>query len=124
MRKLLFVALAALTIAAQARAETKPIPTPPQRDAILLYPREKTADAEQWSQIGDNRFVRNVTRPAITPYLPDPAKATGAAVVVAPGGAFLSLSMTGEGENIARWLADHGVAAFVLKYRLTESPRD
>ena len=49
---------------------------------------------------------------------------TGAAVVVAPGGAFLSLSMTGEGSDIAHWLADRGVAAFVLKYRLNPTPRD
>ena len=65
-----------------------------------------------------------VTRPTITPYLTAPAKATGAAVVVAPGGAFMSLSMSSEGEVIARWLAEQGIAAFVLKYRLNETPRD
>ncbi|HEX7740872.1 MAG TPA: hypothetical protein VF489_02895 [Sphingobium sp.] len=119
MKKLLLVALATVTIAAPASAQRTPISTPPQRNAIPLYPQDKVADTEQWSQAagssGQESFVRNVTRPTITPYLPDPARATGAAVVVAPGGGFLALSMTGEGENVARWLADHGVAAFVLK---------
>ena len=53
----------------------------------------------------------------ITPFLPDPATASGAAVVVAPGGGFRTLSMENEGWNVARALAERGVAAFVLKYR-------
>lgn len=112
-----------------------PVQPQGQDGAIALYadqPAPKAGNDEQWSKmhvtIGansiDNIMVRNVVRPTITPYLPDPAKATGAAVIVAPGGAFLSLSMTGEGSDVARWLADHGVAAFVLKYRLNETPRD
>lgn len=63
-------------------------------------------------------------RPTITPFLPDPAKATGAAVIVAPGGAYYILSMKAEGWDVARWLADHGIAAFVLKYRVDPTPRD
>lgn len=70
------------------------------------------------------RIVRNVTRPTITPFLPEPSKATGAAVIVAPGGAFKMLSMDSEGWDVAKWLAQHGVAAFVLKYRLNETPQD
>lgn len=68
--------------------------------------------------------VRNVTLPTITPYLPDPAKATGAAVIVAPGGAFVTLAIKNEGSDVAQWLADNGVAAFVLKYRLRPTPAD
>ena len=60
----------------------------------------------------------------ITPFLPDPAKASGAAVVVAPGGGFRTLSMENEGWNVARALAERGVAAFVLKYRLNQTPAD
>src|SRR5690606_21212330 len=56
------------------------------------------------------------------PFLPDPAKATGAAVIVAPGGGFMTLSMENEGWNVARALADRGIAAFVLKYRLKQTP--
>jgi acetyl esterase/lipase len=55
-------------------------------------------------------------------FLSDPAKASGAAVIVAPGGGFRSLSMENEGSDVARALAAHGVAAFVLKYRLVQTP--
>ena len=119
----LVVALAIATPAvAQPDVKMNSLPAPDQSAAIPLYPDQPTVKAgqdEQWSRmqvtIGtnamDNVMVRNVVRPTITPYLPDPAKATGAAFIVAPGGAFLSLSMTGEGSDVARWLADHGIAA-------------
>lgn len=70
------------------------------------------------------RALRNVTTPTITAYLPAPDRATGAGVVIAPGGGFLTLSIDHEGIDVARWLADHGVAAFVLKYRLYPTPVD
>jgi acetyl esterase/lipase len=60
----------------------------------------------------------------LTPFLPDPAKATGAAVIVAPGGGFKTLSMNNEGWDAAKALADKGVAAFVLKYRLNQTPQE
>lgn len=60
----------------------------------------------------------NVTRPHLEIFLPDPAKATGAAMVVAPGGSFVSLAMEREGYGAARWLNERGITAFVLKYRL------
>jgi len=68
--------------------------------------------------------VRNVSRATLTPFLPDPAKATGAAVIVAPGGAFRILSMGNEGWEVAQALKDRGVAAFVLKYRLQRTAPD
>ncbi len=58
--------------------------------------------------------------PTLTAYLPDPAKATGAAIVVCPGGGYGALAKH-EGEGYARWFADHGITAFVLKYRLGTS---
>ena len=62
--------------------------------------------------------VSNVHKPSITPFLPPADKATGAAVIVAPGGGHRELWMDHEGYNFAKWLSDHGIAAFVLKYRL------
>src|SRR4028119_1443297 len=62
--------------------------------------------------------------PPPRPSPPDPSKATGAAVIVAPGGGFRTLSMENEGWNVARALADKGVAAFALKYRLNKTPAD
>lgn len=55
--------------------------------------------------------------PTLTPYWPDAARATGAAIVICPGGGYNVLAAH-EGEPFARWLNDLGVAAFVLKYRL------
>ena len=82
------------------------------------------AIGEQWELFMGERTVRNVTRATLTPVLPDPAKATGTAVIVAPGGAFLYLGIDSEGFDVARRLADRGVAAFVLKYRTAPTPRD
>src|SRR3989442_909801 len=52
--------------------------------------------------------------PTITPYLPDPATATGSAVVICPGGGYGGLAGH-EGKDYALWLNEHGVAGFVLK---------
>ncbi len=62
--------------------------------------------------------VTNVHHPTVTVILPPKDKATGAAVVILPGGGHRELWMMHEGINPGRWLADHGVAAFVVKYRL------
>src|SRR5262245_41795382 len=55
--------------------------------------------------------------PTLTPYLPAEDKASGTAIIVCPGGGYGGLAGH-EGEGYAKWLADNGVAAFVLKYRL------
>ncbi|MBV9281598.1 MAG: G-D-S-L family lipolytic protein, partial [Chloroflexi bacterium] len=72
----------------------------------------------------NTRDVRNVSNPSLLVYLPDPARATGTAVIVAPGGAFHGLAIEHEGIDVARRLNARGVAAFVLKYRLLPTPRD
>jgi len=71
------------------------------------------------SKSGGNN-ISSVHRPTITPYLPDPAKATGTAVLIAPGGGHRVLCLGHEGYALAQWFADHGIAAFVLKYRLSK----
>lgn len=98
------------------------IEAPPQTDAVAL-PTASPAepDHEQWMLQNGNIGVRNVTRPTLTPILPA-GPSTGAAVIVAPGGGFLGLSIDTEGWQIARWLANHGIAAFVLKYRVLPTP--
>ncbi|WIA57884.1 alpha/beta hydrolase [Sphingobium sp. WTD-1] len=121
--------LLSLLLASPAIAQIPtPVPAqaPAEPNAIPLYPDLKApkGTTENWVRFGDDLAVRNVTVPTITPVLPDPAEATGAAVIVAPGGAFMLLAMDHEGWNVARWLADHGVAAFVLKYRLNQTPAD
>jgi acetyl esterase/lipase len=55
--------------------------------------------------------------PTLTPFLPDPAKRNGASMVVLPGGGYANLAPH-EGQGYAEWLAQHGIAAYVLRYRL------
>ncbi len=55
--------------------------------------------------------------PTLTPYLPAPDAATGAAIVICPGGGYGGLA-NHEGDHYARWLNESGIAGFVLKYRL------
>jgi len=62
--------------------------------------------------------VSGIHNPSITPYLPSKDKATGLAILVIPGGGHRVLAITHEGYNVAEWLRDHGIAAFVLKHRL------
>jgi acetyl esterase/lipase len=56
-------------------------------------------------------------KPTLTISLPAADKATGAAVVVCPGGGYGGLAISYEGIDIGAWLNSHGIAAFVLKYR-------
>ncbi|MFZ1086992.1 MAG: alpha/beta hydrolase [Terracidiphilus sp.] len=67
-------------------------------------------------------WVRNVNNPSITVFLPPKEKATGAAVVIAPGGGFRELVFNAEGKQAAEFLNSIGVAAFALKYRLPGEP--
>jgi acetyl esterase/lipase len=71
-----------------------------------------------------HRITRNVTNPNLTVYLPEPAAATGTGVIVAPGGAHHFLAVDHEGHDVARWLNARGIAAFVLKYRVIQTPDD
>lgn len=67
-------------------------------------------------------IVSNVHAPSLTAYPPAADKATGTAVIVIPGGGHAELWMDHEGGNVAAFLADHGIAAYVLKYRLARAP--
>lgn len=67
---------------------------------------------------GDSTHVSSIHNPSLLVYLPPKDKATGAAMIIAPGGGHRFLSIDTEGTNVAEWLNSIGVAAFVLKYRL------
>src|SRR6476659_884858 len=60
----------------------------------------------------------NVTKPTISVYLPPTGKATGAAVVVCPGGGYNILALDLEGTEVCEWLSSIGVTAVLLKYRV------
>lgn len=98
---------------------------PPAGNPIPLRDPVPGAAPELWENMGmGGCSVRNVVDPTLTPVLPQADKATGAAVIVAPGGGFLMLAARHEGYDVAQWLAQRGVAAFVLKYRTRETPTD
>ncbi|WP_018618626.1 alpha/beta hydrolase [Spirosoma luteum] len=78
-------------------------------------------EAENTTNMFKTRVVYNVSTPTLTAYLPSPDRANGTAVIVAPGGAFHTLSIDSEGVDVAKWLNEKGVAAFVLKYRVVHS---
>jgi acetyl esterase/lipase len=67
-------------------------------------------------------MVSNVTVPTLTVYRPAAGKANGTAVIVIPGGGFQMLAMDHEGHDVARWLTERGITAFVLKYRVRMIP--
>ena len=117
-------ALATPALAQNDKMTPTPIPAQPNAIELGTGPLPGATAPEVWHSQYGSAFARNVTVATITPFLPDPAKATGAAVVVAPGGGFMTLSMQNEGWDVARALAAKGVAAFVLKYRLHQTPSD
>lgn len=98
--------------------------TPEEPNAIPLNTGgvEDQPASETWFRQWGDPMARNITKATLTPFLPDPGKANGAAVIVAPGGGFRWLSMGNEGWEVAQALADQGIAAFVLKYRLHPTP--
>lgn len=101
------------TVEAPAEPPSIPLGTGGVKDATA---------PESWFRFNTELSVRNVQAATLTPVLPEKGKATGAAVIVAPGGGFMMLSMSNEGWPVARWLADRGIAAFILKYRLRPTP--
>ena len=92
-------------------------------DDIPVWPKGAPGSEGQTSdsvvRLSNNeRVVSNVHRPVLIPYLPPVEKATGTAVIVIPGGGHRELWSDHEGHNVAKWLAENGVAGFVLLHRL------
>jgi acetyl esterase/lipase len=90
----------------------------PTEEGFLLWPDTADAPLEKVRMSGDERIVANVHRPAIVYYPAAADRATGAAIIIAPGGGHRELWIDHEGHRPAQWLCERGVAAFVLKYRL------
>ncbi len=97
-----------------------------QQQVVNIWPGAAPG-SENWTQqerVVENTpvgtVVFNVVTPTLTAYLPEPKKATGTGIVIAPGGAFVALAISLESREVARWLQERGIAAFVLKYRIRE----
>ncbi len=101
-----------------------PLETPEEPNAILLNTGgvDNQPASETWFRQWGDPMARNITTATLTPFLPEPDKANGTAVIVTPGGGFRWLSLGNEGWEVAEALAKQGIAAFVLKYRLFPTP--
>ena len=114
-----------MTLTAQQKPAAKPFDMtsafPAKMQSFPLYgegaiPNSKPGPNEE---TGTNTgWVQKVSRPMIDVYLPAKIKATGAGVLVIPGGGYAGLTYEFEGTQQAAFFIDHGIAAFVVKYRL------
>jgi acetyl esterase/lipase len=127
-RNLLLAVLLVFTRMLSARPP-EPLPTP---DRVIPLYEGVAPGSENWNWTERTifnptvglEFVQNVVQPTLLYYAPDPAKANGTAVIIAPGGGGVNLTIRYEGTRIATQLSRAGVAAFVLKYRLVAHPTD
>ena len=120
LRRSPFFRFAALLLFAAAL----PIALGAQQPVILLWP--ETAPGSEGKTVPEivrvtpegDHVVSSVHHPSITVYLPAAGTATGVGVLVIPGGGHREIWIDHEGHSVAEWLSQHGIAAFVLKYRL------
>jgi acetyl esterase/lipase len=122
-------------VAAEVDADMRQVPRPSELPAEIALNGLDSPSRESWvrmesglppgaGQTGVGNLGRpelwvwNVSSATLTPFLPSRARASGAAMIVMPGGAFMGLAIDREGFAIARWLCERGIAAFVLKYRV------
>ena len=94
---------------------------PPKMQIFALYgddpiPNSKPASDEESG--AERGFLKNVSRPQIHVYLPAKMRATGASIVILPGGGYSGLTFDWEGKQQAQFFVDQGIAAFVVKYRI------
>jgi len=101
-----------------------PIDKPEEPNAIPLGTGgvEGQPSPESWFRQWGDPMARNISTATLTPFFPEPGKANGTTVIVAPGGGFRWLSMDNEGWEVAEALTEQGITAFVLKYRLHPTP--
>jgi len=96
------------------------------QEVVRLYNGEVPAGSEvltkkeyvRKSETGEVITYRNVSMPTLTIHEPAQDKKNGIAMVICPGGGFTGLAFNLEGTNVAKWCNDHGITAFILKYRL------
>lgn len=120
----IFSLLVIATAAMAQDGKIYPLETPAEPNAIPLETGgvENQPAPETWFRQWGDPMARNISSATLTPFLPEPGKGNGTAVIVAPGGGFSWLSMGNEGWEVAEALAAQGIAAFVLKYRLNPTP--
>src|SRR5579859_1716560 len=101
------------------------------QEVVPLYPgtapgstAENYPEKEYFSKMWKTEVVANVTKPSLMVFKAAPELKNGTAVVICPGGGFMALSINSEGTDVAKYLAERGMTAFVLKYRLAHTGED
>ena len=113
-----FIALCLLGVALLASASAAQEAT----KTVNLWPGVAPG-SEDWKQPEATLrpgTVCNVSTPTLTVYQPAPSTATGTAVIIAPGGGFIGLSIDSEGHDVAKWLVARSITGIVLKYRTVQ----
>jgi acetyl esterase/lipase len=120
--------LAAPLVLCVLTAMAQPSPSAQQHEVVRIWPGQAPG-TEDWKgaeepadvtlpNVGKIHVITNVTVPTLTVFRPVHGKANGTAMVVLPGGSFRALAWDVDGLETAQWLADRGITAFVLKYRV------
>ena len=114
------IAVVAIFLITSLTPMSQPADAQPQPQVIHLWKNGAPGfeNRKDEPELARDWWVRNIHNPSITVFLPPKEKATGAAVVIAPGGGFRELVFNAEGKQAAEFLDSIGVAAFALKYRL------
>lgn len=113
---LLVVILMAFTVTAQ---EVIMLPNTNNTD-LRWEGMEKEYFSSQW----ETQVITNVSVPSMEVFRANPTLANGSAVIIAPGGGLFAHSILKEGNDVAKWLVQKGITAFVLKYRLYPTGED
>jgi acetyl esterase/lipase len=109
-----------LTLLSLGMGVSRAIEQPAGAEIVKLWPGEAPGTPADWTEpefVG-RESITNVTVPTLTVIRPKQDRPNGTAMVVAPGGSFTGLAWNLEGVEIAQWLADRGITAFILKYRV------
>jgi acetyl esterase/lipase len=122
------IALLTLLLATLSCADGQIPPSLAKAEVVRIWPRaapgtqhwagEETQLDADLPGAGKVHIITNVTVPSFSVFRPPVTKANGTAMIVAPGGAFRALAWDLEGTEVARWLVERGITAFVLKYRV------
>jgi len=114
MRRLLSLLVLGLASAASAQGPVR-IPLWTAGAPGFEARKDEPEQAKDW-------WCKNIHNPSVTRFDPPAGKANGSAVVICPGGGHSQLVVGPEGDEPARWFAQRGVVAFVLRYRLGREP--
>lgn len=109
----ILISLVALVFSSHAFSQHQEIPLWPEGIPLSL-----PNNLQERVTRGNITRLHDVTEPSLTVYMPPEEKATGAAVIICPGGGYQILAIDHEGYDVAQWFNEQGITAFVLKYRL------